>query len=190
MSPTFKMELIPQGARHCASCQLCCKLLPVRSLDKEAGHRCKHQRVGKGCTVYARLGQVSPECRLWSCEWLVNADAGDLSRPDRSHYVIDVMPDYVTLRDNADGAERYIPVVQVWIDPDYPNAHEDPALRRFLERRAEEGKAAILRFDNTRALVAFAPSISANGRWNLVESNNLRQAAHSFADVWNKLSGT
>jgi hypothetical protein len=34
--------------RQCGDCQLCCKLLPVRTLGKAAGQRCKHQRHHKG----------------------------------------------------------------------------------------------------------------------------------------------
>lgn len=64
--------------RQCGDCQLCCKLLPVQSLGKEAGQRCKHQRHSKGCAVYAQLERVSPECRLWNCRWLVENDTADL----------------------------------------------------------------------------------------------------------------
>jgi len=80
--------------RQCGDCQLCCKLLPVKSLAKLAGQRCSHQKHHKGCAVYKQLGRVSPECRLWNCRWLVADDTAELSRPDRSHYVLDLMPDF------------------------------------------------------------------------------------------------
>ena len=41
--------------RQCGDCTLCCRLLPVRSLNKGAGERCKHQSHARGCKVYARL---------------------------------------------------------------------------------------------------------------------------------------
>ena len=69
----------------------------VRSLGKPARQRCKHQRHHKGCAVYRKRG-FPPGCGAWNCRWLVEDVTDGLSRPDRSHYVLDVMPDYVTLR--------------------------------------------------------------------------------------------
>src|SRR5262245_37028912 len=91
--------------RHCGECTLCCKLLPVHGgplingirmpsdLDKPAGERCKYQRHGKGCTVYKSY-KMPTCCRVWNCRWLVNDDTQDQSRPDRSHLVIDIVPDF------------------------------------------------------------------------------------------------
>jgi hypothetical protein len=164
--------------RHCGDCQLCCKLLPVRSLDKGAGERCKHQRHGKGCAVYHQLGSVSPECRLWSCRWLINDDAADLRRPDRSHYVIDLVPDFVSLRDNATGELQHIQVVQIWVDPKFPDAHRDPALRAYLERRAKDNIIGLVRWDNEKAIALFPPQLSNDGRWH-EQSSNFRTHAHT-----------
>jgi hypothetical protein len=151
--------------RQCGDCQLCCKLLPVRSLDKVAGQKCKHQSHAKGCAVYARLAMVSPECRLWSCRWLVEDDTADLRRPDRSHYVLDIMPDFVTLRDEATGVAEQVQVVQIWCDPKFPDAHRDPALRAFLERRAKDRIIGLVRYDNNRGFAIFPPSLSEGGKW-------------------------
>ena len=152
--------------RQCGDCQLCCKLLPVRSLDKPAGERCEHQRHHKGCAVYSRLAHVSPECRLWNCRWLVNNDTADLSRPDRSHYVLDLMPDFVTLRDEETGELQHVEVVQIWVDPDYPDAHRDPVLRAYLERRAKDNVVGLVRWGETAGMGLFPPSLSQNGQWN------------------------
>jgi hypothetical protein len=151
--------------RQCGDCQLCCKLLPVRSVAKLAGQRCSHQSHSKGCKVYARLASVSPECRLWSCRWLVEDDTSDLRRPDRSHYVIDIMPDFVTLQDPDTGILEHVQVVQIWVDPRYPDAHRDPALRAYLERRAEERIIGLVRFDNKKGMALFPPSLSTTGEW-------------------------
>lgn len=167
----------PSAERRCGDCQLCCKLLPVQGLGKAAGQR---------CAVYARLGAVSPACKLWSCRWLVNNDTDGLSRPDRSHYVIDLMPDYVTLV-NDDGRRAPIEVVQIWIDPSYPDAHRDPALRAYLERRAAQGIAAIVRSDNVRAMVIFAPALSADRQWHEVESV-FGEHPHSIEQVMEALT--
>jgi hypothetical protein len=157
--------------RQCGDCQLCCKLLPVKSLGKGANQRCKHQRHHKGCAVYARLGRVSPECRIWNCRWLVEDDTADLSRPDRSHYVIDLTPDFITLRNEATGEAQHVEVVQIWVDPKFPDAHRDPALRAYLERRAKTNVIGLVRWDNTAALAIFPPALSANRQWNEVASD-------------------
>src|SRR5437660_3422800 len=132
----------PKPERQCGDCQLCCKLLPMKGGDKPqfsetiaqlvelgimtaadaramepdfykpAGKRCPHQRHGKGCAIYARRPFG---CRFWNCRWLVNDDTAELSRPDRSHYVIDVSPDFVTLRHDDSGEPDVVSVIQVWV---------------------------------------------------------------------------
>jgi len=160
--------------RQCSDCQLCCRLLPVPPLNKKAGERCQHQKFGKGCAVYDKPGiildgertrmadpkmEMPMACRLWNCRWLVNDDTADLSRPDRSHYVIDVVPDFITLQDNVTGKRIDVQVVQIWIDPAHPDAHRDPKLRAYLLRRSEEGIAAIVRYDARKAVILFPPSM-------------------------------
>jgi len=157
--------------RQCGDCQLCCKLLPVRTLGKGAGQRCQHQRHHKGCAVYSTLGRVSPECKLWNCRWLVADDTENLSRPDRSHYVLDLMPDFITLRDDKTGEAQHVEVVQIWVDPKYPDAHRDPALRAYLDRLAEKNVAGLVRRNNTEALTIFPPALSADGQWHEVTSD-------------------
>jgi hypothetical protein len=61
---------------------MCCKLLAVHELDKEAGTWCPHV-LAKGCGIYeSRPGS----CRTFVCLWLAGFFApGD--RPDRSKVV-------------------------------------------------------------------------------------------------------
>jgi hypothetical protein len=135
---------------------------------------------------------MPPECSLWSCRWLVNDDADDLSRPDRSHYVIDLMPDFVSLRDNASGEIRHIEVVQIWCDPKFPDAHRDPALRRWLERRARKGVAALIRFNEHDAVTVFAPPFDAHGQWHEISSASATATftrTHTFAEIVTALGG-
>src|SRR5262245_1944475 len=139
-APTISIELVSRLPRRCGDCQLCCKLMPVAEIGKKAGVRCKHQRVGKGCQVYDRAGMPA-SCKLWSCAWLTGAETG--ARPDRSHVVVDILPDFVTLENNESGERQTVPVVQVWIDPSYPDAHRDPAIRAYLAKRGEDGVAAL-----------------------------------------------
>jgi len=157
--------------RRCGECTLCCKLLPVKDLGKGAGERCRHQR-GLGCNVYQKLKTVAPSCALWTCRWLTENDTADLARPDRSHYVIDVMPDYVRAENKQTGASFTIPVIQIWIDPKFPDAHRDPALRAYVERRAAEGMAALVRYDSgddSRNFTLVAPAMSEDGQWHEVK---------------------
>ena len=168
--------------RACGTCTLCCKLVPVRELNKGAGERCKHQRA-TGCRIYA---DRPPSCRFWSCMWLVNdinGDTVDLRRPDRSHYAIDMLPDFVVMRDDNTGAEIKVPVLQIWCDPAFPNAHRDPELRAFLIRRGREGIGALVRFGSQgRAIALFPPSLASDGEWHEYESNNT-QPQHTAAEI-------
>lgn len=160
--------------RQCGDCQLCCKLLPVPEVDKLANTKCKHQRHHVGCTVYQHL-PVS--CALWNCRWLVNNDTADLSRPDRSHYVIDIMPDHVTAE--FGGVSGNIQVVQIWVDPKHPSAHRDPALRRYLERRATENIIGVVRNGSKDAIVLLPPSMTGESDWIEFEPKR-RAEGYSF----------
>lgn len=176
--------------RTCGGCVLCCRLLPIAELNKGANVRCKHQRTGKGCAVYRQSG-FPWSCRFWSCRWLVNDDTADLRRPDRSHYVVDMMPDFVTLAENGDGSgeAHNLEVVQVWVDPAHREAWRDPALLAYLERRAADGVAGIIRFNATDAIVVFAPALSADRQWH-EKVSGMRGEAHSFEQVALALMGT
>ena len=172
------------SARTCGTCQLCCTLLPVRNvIAKPAATRCVHQRFGKGCAVYHKAG-MPPECGMWSCRWLLGSDTADLRRPDRSGYVVDPSPEFVVSRNNETGEETPIPVIQIWVDPKRREAHRDPALRAYLRRRAaDEGAAAIVRFNETDAFVLFAPELTGAKDFAEVHSNTAPRASHSPEEI-------
>ena len=187
--------------RQCGSCTLCCKLLPMSKnapreerlpetlalmverglatakefegmlveFDKPAGQRCPYQKHHKGCSIYPRRPFG---CRYWNCRWLVNEDAADLSRPDRAGYVIDIMPDFITLAPHDGGPSTNIEVIQIWVDPSRPDAYRDPKLRAWLERRGKEGKAALIRFNESDALTLFPPSMSDDCKWHEVHGKS------------------
>lgn len=152
-----------ENDRKCGACTLCCKLTPVVDINKPANTRCQHQRHGKGCAIYAKRPF---SCRMWNCRWVLDDDTADLRRPDHVHYVIDVMPDYVTARNNETGEETHVQVLQIWVDPKFPDAHHDPALRQYLLRRGEEGIAAIIRYGSAKAFTLFPPNMSGDGQWH------------------------
>lgn len=145
--------------RQCGDCTLCCRLLPVQELAKKANTRCDHQRAS-GCAIYDRRPF---SCMLWNCRWLAGDDTADLRRPDRVHYVIDIMPDAILM--NTPGDPRSLEVVQVWIDPKHPDAwRHDAEFRAYMVRRGAEHKAILIRNGSKEGLVVFPPSM-AGGVW-------------------------
>jgi hypothetical protein len=147
--------------RVCGDCQLCCKLLPVPPLKKAAGRRCQHQKFGKGCAIQDHKPFA---CRAWSCRWLSDPATAGMSRPDRSHYVIDVVSDYVTVTE--DGVATDIEAMQVWVDPAFPHAHRQPALRAYMLRVAQDHRmVTIVRYDNHRTITIFPPPLMHDGQW-------------------------
>lgn len=209
----MEIKTVDTFDRHCGGCQLCCKLLPMTPGDfereqrcksamiehgmltlreavsmiapfvKPAGERCPHQRHHKGCAIY----KTRPySCRMWNCRWLTGDDTADLPRPDRCGYVLDLIPDFVRIRDDETGAITNVQVVQIWVDR--PDAHRDPALRRYLLRRAKENIMGLVRFDHARGLVLVPPALSHDGQWHEVTSGML-EAQHSLAEISTALDG-
>lgn len=178
-----------EGTRRCGSCTLCCKLLPVKEIGKLANTRCDHQRSGKGCAVYRKPG-FPRSCHMWNCVWLIGEpETAKLSRPDRVHYVIDPQPDYVTVVMDAND-QREVPVIQIWLDPAYPEAHRDPALREYLAFAGREwGAMAICRTGSTDAIVICPPNMSADGQWREEATEPLADKEHTFDDVMRVLGG-
>jgi hypothetical protein len=113
---------------------------------------------------------------MWSCRWLTGDDTAELARPDRAHYVIDISPDYVRMEGQT------IPVIQIWLDDNFPEAHRDPALRAFLERRAHEGWAALVRSSSIDAFLILAPPMAPDGQWHEIGSNIDPEKEHSVED--------
>lgn len=163
--------------RECDGCTLCCTLLPIKEIGKRAGVNCRHQAAG-GCKVYHRPGLMPRSCHFWNCRWLVDDDTGDQLRPDISHLVIDIMPDWVALQDDATGKQTRLEVVQVWCDPAHREAHRDRRFRKYVKRRAREGKATIVRFSSSDAVTLFAPSISSDRQWHEIGGRVETEAEH------------
>lgn len=162
--------------RRCGDCQLCCKLLPMPELDKPANCRCRHQRAAKGCAIYSNR---PASCALWNCRWLAEKDCADLPRPDRAHYVLDIMPDYVTLVDNESGAARHVPVIQVWCDPAWPEAHRAASFRTWLDRQRT---CALIRYGSSGGFLLAPPSVTGQG-WHEQRSDFPPAAEHRLDDV-------
>jgi hypothetical protein len=157
--------------RECGECTLCCKLLPVLELDKPANIRCKHQRQIKGCLVY-HTNKMPLSCHVWNCRWLVSDDTHDLARPDRSHYVIDITPDFVIAVDRGENIK--IQVVQIWCDANYPDAWKDPRLKAYMMRRGAEGIASMIRYDSWRAIIVIPPNMTIEKQW-VVRTGDMKE---------------
>lgn len=168
--------------RKCGDCQLCCKLVPVPTIDKPAGQRCQHQSRARGCKIY---DERPVDCSLYSCQWLTDKTIANLRRPDRSHYVIDPTPDYIRVQPNDGSAESVVPVVQVWCDPRYPDAHRDQALRIYLAELGHRGYACIVRYSSKDAFVLFPPTLSSDGAWH--EKTGQCDKEHSTQNIFETL---
>jgi hypothetical protein len=118
--------------RQCGDCQLCCRLLPTEEIGKPENQRCPHQKSYCGCKIYPRR-PIS--CQLWSCRWLVDDDMGDQPRPDRSHIVVDMMPDVIRKKNNVTGEVETVPVIVLWVDPQHKDAFKSPTFLRYVERQ-------------------------------------------------------
>jgi hypothetical protein len=149
--------------RECGGCTLCCKLLPIPPLKKPAGKKCEHQRTGKGCAVHGTPKQPQA-CGVWFCRWLINDDADNLSRPDRARYVIDMLPDEISMQpsDGSAPLKKYV-AIQIWADGDA--WFGDTALRDWILRKAEQGTPTIVRYSAREAIGVFAPPLSPDGQW-------------------------
>lgn len=155
--------------RVCGKCTLCCKLVPVRELNKRAGERCKHQSSSKGCGVYHRLDRgFPPSCGMWSCRWLIDDEAAKLGRPDRVHYVIDHLFDMIGIRNPDTGEEQQISTLQIWVDPAWPDAWRDPALLAYAD---VHNIPMMIRYDNRRGFVAFPPSVTGDKGWQVSDKS-------------------
>lgn len=149
--------------RVCGDCQLCCKLVPVPTIDKPAGAKCQHQRVHKGCTIY---GNRPFACKTWTCRWLSDPTTTMLQRPDRSHFVVDMSTDYIELEPKAGGSTQRVGVMQVWLDPAFPAARSSSELRAYaIDVAARFGAALILRTPGQPARFLFAPSFCEDQQW-------------------------
>jgi hypothetical protein len=171
--------------RKCGDCQLCCKLLPTPEIDKLANVRCRHQKHGVGCAIYDRRPL---SCQMWRCQWLApeEFDTLDLPRPDRVHYVVDMIPDYVTMTWHDGRPPDHLPVVQVWVDPDHRDAHRDPALRRWLERQR---MPAIIRYSERDGFVLFPPSCSEDRQWH-EQRSGMSEHSHTLEQKAAALGGS
>lgn len=95
----------------CDGCTLCCKLLAIPELKKPLNTICSHCTVGVGCKIYqSRPGS----CRKFYCRYITD-NLSKALKPDHCHVVFEKLPNCV--------------VYLALIDPDYPNALDNQAVK-------------------------------------------------------------
>jgi len=167
---------------RCGECQLCCRLFPIKPMQKPSNQRCKHQRYRKGCAVYSTRPR---DCRIWSCIWLTQPFDG-LRRPDKCHYIVDPSLDFAQISDEGREPER-IPIIQIWCDPRFPNAHEDKALRTWLSQMATQGYLGLIRYSSTDAFLLIPPEMNNIGVW--LKGFGQAEGEHSTAEIVEAFGG-
>lgn len=185
MKITIQAE--PQGTRRCGDCQLCCKLVPVEEIDKAAGVKCKAQKFKVGCKVY-NTDAMPMSCKFWNCRWLTGDDTEELHRPDRSHVVIDIMPDVIQATHNETGEVTKIEAVQLWVDPQHPDAWRDPTILRYLERRSHDGVVGLVRYNSQDAFRVIPPAMSDGRGWVEMRGTMVRRSRGAWNDLADKYS--
>lgn len=68
--------------RSCRDCGMCCTLLRIEALDKDAGVRCKHLK-GTRCSIYS---ERPDPCRAYRCAWLQGAE---VPKPSKAGFIAD-----------------------------------------------------------------------------------------------------
>ena len=165
----LELNFEKQTNRSCGSCSLCCRLLPQKEISKPALTRCEHQRhSSKGsCAIYKNRPL---SCIMWSCAWLMRADTANLHRPDRSHVVVDTMPDVITMQPD-DGPEFDMEVIVLWVDPAHKDAWRHPSILDYCNQRCiaaleqEKYLAVLIRYGSGDGFVAFPPALTGHHEW-------------------------
>ena len=107
--------------RHCGSCSLCCKVMPVQELGKPAGQWCVHAVPGSGCAVHAARPAT---CRSFFCAWRLDPNLGPEWKPEASRFVL-----------SADPARR---ALMVTVDPGMPLAWKRAPYYARLKQFSEQ----------------------------------------------------
>ncbi|MGE3244901.1 MAG: YkgJ family cysteine cluster protein [Beijerinckiaceae bacterium] len=119
------MATIP--GKECGACNMCCKVLVIEELEKDAGPLCKHCINGKGCKIYKKRPDI---CREYECDWQLDRSLGPRLRPDRTGTILQEDPD----------SEQY----QAVCDPDTPMQwRKSPLVFNVLVAKAKEGKVVV-----------------------------------------------
>ena len=118
------MSAIP--GKSCGSCNMCCQILDIVELKKDAGILCENCVGGSGCQIYQSRPQV---CRDFECEWLTERSIGPQLKPDKVGTLFLICPD----------SDQY----QAVTDPKRPTAWRHPLVFKHLIAKAKEGHVVV-----------------------------------------------
>lgn len=152
---------VPGPQRACGDCLLCCKVLPVPDIEKPANKWCEHAKIAHGCKIYANLPQ---SCRTWSCLWVLDAGLPPELQPHKSHVIFDMMTDQIAAVGLGGEVDQH-EVVQLWVDPIYPEAHRRPIVRELIEHIADKFRLSTLARIGGRGILIAAPSLTSDRKW-------------------------
>ncbi len=154
----------PPVRRRCGGCTECCTTIPVGEIGKPENTPCEFLRTftrDHGCSVYS--GRPD-SCKIWSCLWVLDDTIAEEARPDRCHAVFDMMGDELTAVFNATGKVHTFTVIQLWINPNYPLAYREPAVRAvMLDIFNKTGMPTLVRRAGNDVLVA--PPSATESEW-------------------------
>jgi hypothetical protein len=122
----FSVEMSVALGKSCGECTLCCRVLVIDELDKDAGILCSNCTVSAGCKIYKKRPQV---CRDYLCEWMTDRTMPPQLRPDRTGTILQEDPD----------SEEF----QAVVDPKTPMAWRHPLVFKLLVAKAKEGKIVV-----------------------------------------------
>lgn len=147
--------------RSCGSCTLCCKLMGVVALAKPVNAWCPHCRKGSGCTIYDDRPE---ECRAYACEWLTNPALPEGLKPDRCRVVLSML-------------DEGGPFLHVIADPGFPDALQDPLVRKAIELARSRGIDVIAWVGKHRTVYASSkPSSDVGRKANRLAGKDVPQA--------------
>ena len=111
--------------KSCGDCGMCCKVLHIAELEKDAGTWCGHFKKGGGCGNYE--ARPAP-CRGFTCLWLSSDKLDPSWRPDKAGFL---------MYTHKDGKR-----LNVVVDPGKPTAWKrEPYYSRLkrMSQRAHDG---------------------------------------------------
>jgi len=113
--------------KECGPCTMCCKILVIEELEKDAGPLCKHCKVGKGCKIYSKRPDT---CREYECSWMTDRTMSPQLRPDKTGTILQIDPD--------------TDEVQAVCDPAAPMQwRKSPLVFKYLVAKAKEGDRVV-----------------------------------------------
>jgi len=168
--------------KECGSCSLCCKLVPVKEIEKPRNTWCEHC-TKPGCAIYADRPR---SCVKWSCVWLLS-DLPESLKPRVCHVVIDPVAEEVRWTIDGGEPEAWF-ACQIWVDPTHPNAWNNPELLGYLATLcAQEKIRAVIvrggRYRPDQSFLLFAPHFTKAG-WIVREPQPQDRAPFNESQRW------